>query len=151
MELVAVLRGCLQPFFRDFPPGDFGGTGNIGAAKFLSTQARRLAMGGESFGGNIEGVGLSRVASTQSCSRIFAACFFRLQKDREPPSRRHGKLLPWRESEYRHKEVGEGSKSNNQRLYAVSVYTIEAGRKREADLPVFSIVTHVNPVRRETF
>ena len=35
MELVAVLRGCRQPFFRDFPPGDFGGSGNIGCADYI--------------------------------------------------------------------------------------------------------------------
>jgi hypothetical protein len=35
VELVAVLRGCLQPFFRDFPPGDFGGAGNIGCADHI--------------------------------------------------------------------------------------------------------------------
>lgn len=28
VELVAVLCGCPQPLFRDFPPGDFGGGGN---------------------------------------------------------------------------------------------------------------------------
>ena len=36
MELVAVLCGCRQPFFRDFPPGDFGGTGDIGCADYIS-------------------------------------------------------------------------------------------------------------------
>ena len=35
MELVAVLRGCCQPFFRDFPPGDFGGSGNISCADHI--------------------------------------------------------------------------------------------------------------------
>jgi len=34
VEFVAVLRGCCQPFFRDFPPGDFGGSGNIGCAGY---------------------------------------------------------------------------------------------------------------------
>src|SRR5215510_1369646 len=34
-SLSAVLRGCLQPLFRDFPPGDFGGTGNIGCANHI--------------------------------------------------------------------------------------------------------------------
>src|SRR5262245_31127891 len=32
MELVAVLRGFFKLRFRDFPSGDFGGTGNIGCA-----------------------------------------------------------------------------------------------------------------------
>jgi hypothetical protein len=35
VELVAVLRGCCQPFFRDFSPGDFGSTGNIGCADHI--------------------------------------------------------------------------------------------------------------------
>jgi hypothetical protein len=35
MEIVAVLRGCLQPLFRDFPPGDFGGAGNVGCADYI--------------------------------------------------------------------------------------------------------------------
>jgi hypothetical protein len=35
VELVAVLRGCCQPFFRDFPPGDFGGRGNIDGAAHI--------------------------------------------------------------------------------------------------------------------
>jgi len=36
MELVAVLRGCRQPWFRDFPPVDFGGRSNIGCADYVS-------------------------------------------------------------------------------------------------------------------
>jgi hypothetical protein len=36
VDLVAVLRGCRQPFFRDFPPGDFGGRSNIGCADYIS-------------------------------------------------------------------------------------------------------------------
>ena len=32
MEIVAVLRGFFKPGFRDFPPGDLGGAGNIGCA-----------------------------------------------------------------------------------------------------------------------
>jgi hypothetical protein len=36
VELVAVLRGCRQPFFRDFPPGDFGGRSNICCADYVS-------------------------------------------------------------------------------------------------------------------
>jgi len=32
MEIVAVLRGFFKPGFRDFPPSDFAGAGNIGIA-----------------------------------------------------------------------------------------------------------------------
>jgi hypothetical protein len=35
VELVAVLRGCRQPLFLDFPPGDFVGAGNIGCADHI--------------------------------------------------------------------------------------------------------------------
>src|SRR6266498_5440625 len=35
MTLVAVLGGFLKPLFRDFPPGDFGGSGNIGCADYI--------------------------------------------------------------------------------------------------------------------
>src|SRR5215471_1851 len=32
----AVLSGCLQPLFRDFPPGDFGDAGNVSCADYRS-------------------------------------------------------------------------------------------------------------------
>jgi len=35
VELVAVLRGWRQPLFRNFPPGDFCGSGNIGCADYI--------------------------------------------------------------------------------------------------------------------
>ena len=68
MELVAVLRGCCQPFFRDFPPGDFGGTGNIGCADYI----RMIEM-------------TTRAAQKQSASRTIA--FINMPTLRARPAR----------------------------------------------------------------